>query len=445
MSAAPRERLMQVNRRIRPGAKMHRPARQAAPRMHDDSPRTTPSASAAAPSTGKTWRRRKAIGAVVLAALAVVAAGWAIRRARQATGVPAYVTASATVGPVVRSVTTTGTLNPVLTIIVGSYVSGVIQSISCDFNTQVKKGQVCARIDPRPYQTVVASAQANLANARAQLGKDQAALAYAKATYRRDAALAGTGYVSRDALDAARSAYDQAAAQIVLDRANIASRQAALDTAQVNLGYTAIVSPVDGTVVSRNVTVGQTVAASFQTPTLFLIATDMTHMQVDTNVSETDIGAVREGQQASFHVESYPERTFEARVVQVRQAPQTIQNVVTYDVVLGVDNRDQWLKPGMTATARIVVDARQRVLRIPDQALRFTPSGVAASKPANGEKQVWTLRDGRPVAVPVTLGLDDDSFSEVTGGALEPGQTVIVGERGATAKPAAGAAPRFHL
>jgi HlyD family secretion protein len=413
--------------------------------MYDDSHRTAPSAHAAAPTIGKTSRRWKAISAVVLAALVMAAAGWAIRHTRLANGAPAYATATATVGPIARTVTTTGTINPVLTIIVGSYVSGVIQSISCDFNTQVKKGQVCARIDPRPYQTVVASAQANLANARAQLGKDQAALAYAKATYLRDASLARTGYVSKDTLDAARSAYDEALAQIALDRTDIASRQAALDTAQVNLGYTDIVSPVDGTVVSRNVTVGQTVAASFQTPTLFLIATDMTRMQVDTNVSETDIGAVREGQQANFHVESYPERTFEARVVQVRQAPQTIQNVVTYDVVLGVDNRDQWLKPGMTATARIVVDARQRVLRVPDQALRFTPSGVASPKQANGEKQVWTLRDGQPVAVPVTLGLDDDSFSEITGGALKPGQTVIVGERGGAATPAAGAAPRFHL
>jgi HlyD family secretion protein len=413
--------------------------------MHDDTTPTAPPATTAAPPTGKLSRHRKAIAAAVLAILAAAAAGWLIHRARLAARAPAYVTATATVGPIARTVTTTGTINPVLTIIVGSYVSGVIQSISCDFNTQVKKGQVCARIDPRPYQTVVASAQANLANARAQLARDQAALAYAKATYQRDVSLAGSGYVSRDALDAARSAYDEAAAQIVLDRADIASHQAALDTAQVNLGYTDIVSPVDGTVVSRNVTVGQTVAASFQTPTLFLIATDMTRMQVDTNVSETDIGSIRQGQRASFHVESYPDRQFDATVVQVRQAPQTIQNVVTYDVVLGVDNRDQRLKPGMTATVRIVVDARAHVLRVPDQALRYSPSNMAAPTHLNGKKQVWTLADGRPVAVAVTLGLDDDSFSEVTAGALKPGQAVIVGERGAAATPAAGAAPRFHL
>ncbi|WP_426663869.1 efflux RND transporter periplasmic adaptor subunit [Rhodanobacter aciditrophus] len=413
--------------------------------MHDDTTPTAPPAPAAAPPTGRRPRHRKAIAAAVLAILAAATAGWAIHRSRMAARAPAYVTATATVGPIARTVTTTGTINPVLTIIVGSYVSGVIQSISCDFNTQVKKGQVCARIDPRPYQTVVASAQANLANAKAQLAKDQAALAYAKATYQRDVSLAGTGYVSRDTLDAARSAHDEAAAQIVLDRANIASRQAALDTAQVNLGYTDIVSPVDGTVVSRNVTVGQTVAASFQTPTLFLIATDMTRMQVDTNVSETDIGFIRQGQRASFHVESYPDRLFDATVVQVRQAPQTIQNVVTYDVVLGVDNRDQLLKPGMTATARIVVDARASVLRVPDQALRYSPSTVAVPARPHGEKQVWTLVDGRPVAVAVTLGLDDDSFSEVTGGTLKPGQTVIVGERSTTGPAAAGATPRLRL
>ncbi|HEX8776624.1 MAG TPA: efflux RND transporter periplasmic adaptor subunit [Rhodanobacter sp.] len=412
--------------------------------MYDDTTLTTPPAPAAAPPAGRPPRRRMAIAAAVLAALALAAAGWAAYRSRVAARAPAYATATVTVGPIARTVTTTGTINPVLTIIVGSYVSGVIQSISCDFNTQVKKGQVCARIDPRPYQSVVASASANLANARAQLGKDQAALAYAKATYLRDATLARTGYISRDALDAAHSAYDEAIAQIALDHTDIASRQAALDTAQVNLGYTDIVSPVDGTVVSRNVTIGQTVAASFQTPTLFLIATDMTRMQVDTNVSETDIGAIREGQKASFHVESYADRTFDATVVQVRQAPQTIQNVVTYDVVLGVDNRSRLLKPGMTATARIVVDARPRVLRVPDQALRYSPSGAAASARGAGGKQVWTLVDGRPVAVPVVLGLDDDSYSEVTGGALKPGQTVIVGERSAAGAPAAGAAPRFH-
>lgn len=395
-------------------------------------------------STAKPPSRWRLRAVVLLLAVIVVAAAWAVYRTRLAARETGYVTVAASVGPVVKTVTSSGTINPVLTIIIGSYVSGVIQSIACDFNTQVKKGQVCAKIDPRPYQTIVDADAALLDDARAQLVKDQAALAYAKATYARDVSLAASGYVSKDTLDAAHSAYDAAAAQIALDRATIASRAATLHAAQVNLGYTDIVSPVDGTVVSRNVAIGQTVAASFQTPTLFLIATDMTRMQVDTNVSETDIGAIREGQKASFHVESYPARSFDATVVQVRQAPQTIQNVVTYDVVLGVDNRELLLKPGMTATVKIVTDARPNVLRVPDQALRYTPSAIAPPAPRRpGEKVVWTLADGRPVAVPIVAGLDDDSFSEVLGGGLAAGQPVIVGEQAGAAQATPSTAPRF--
>ncbi|HEX6613785.1 MAG TPA: efflux RND transporter periplasmic adaptor subunit [Rhodanobacteraceae bacterium] len=330
-----------------------------------------------------------------------------------------------------------------LTVIVGSYVSGVIQSIACDFNTRVGKGQICATIDPRPYQTAVDSARAEPGNAQAQKVKDEAALAYARAAYARAQSLVKPGYVSRDMLDSARSAYRAALAQVALDSATITSREAALNAAIVNLGYTRIVSPVNGTVVSRNVTIGQTVAASFQTPTLFLIATDMTRMQVDTNVSESDIGSVREGQRASFHVESFPRRRFDATVVQVRQAPQTVQNVVTYDVVLGVDNRDLALKPGMTATARITTAARANVLRVPDQALRYVPS-AEATPAANGKgARVWTLVNGRPSPVRIVTGLDDDSFTEVLGGDLKPGERVIVGERREPAQADKATAPRF--
>ena len=184
-----------------------------------------------------------------------------------------YVTAPVTQGPIARAVIATDTVNPELTIIVGSYVSGVIQQLSCDYNTQVKAGQVCAEIDPRPYQTVVNQDKANLAVARAQIEKDKANLTYAKLNYDRNRYLAQRQSVSQDAADLAKSTYDQAAAQIGLDQATMAQRQAELDAVQVNLGYTDIVSPVDGTVMSRNVTQGQTVAASFQTPTLFLVDT----------------------------------------------------------------------------------------------------------------------------------------------------------------------------
>ena len=189
-----------------------------------------------------------------------------------------YATAVVTRGPVTRSITATGTVNPELTIIVGTYVSGPIQALYCDYNTPVKKGQVCAKIDPRPYQTVVDQNKASLAVAKAQLDKDKASLAYATVTLERDEKLVHTNAVSHDAVDLARSNYAQDEAQVTFDEATIQQRQAALDAAQVNLDYTDIVSPVDGIVVSRNVTMGQTVAASFQTPTLFLIATYLTKM-----------------------------------------------------------------------------------------------------------------------------------------------------------------------
>ncbi|WP_244137087.1 efflux RND transporter periplasmic adaptor subunit [Burkholderia pyrrocinia] len=358
-----------------------------------------------------------------------------------------FVAAPVTRGPIARTVTATGTVNPVLTIIVGSYVSGVIQSQYCDFNTRVHKGQLCAKIDPRPYQAVVNQARAELANARAQIVKDRAQLDYARQNNIRNATLLSHGIVSQDAADNARSAYEQARAQVAVDAAAIEQKAAVLDTALVNLGYTDIVSPVDGTVVSRNITIGQTVAASFQTPTLFLIATDLTHMQVDTNVSESDVGYLREGFAASFTVEAFPKRQFEGRVVQVRQAPQTVQNVVTYDAVVGVSNADLSLKPGMTATMHIVIDRRDHALRVPDQALRYTPSGTGANRegppPAPlqpSAARVWVLRDGRPVAIAIATGLDDDTYSEVTRGALVEGDRVIVAETAVHASAGTGPA-----
>ncbi|SDI35470.1 efflux RND transporter periplasmic adaptor subunit [Paraburkholderia phenazinium] len=244
-----------------------------------------------APVAGHKWRRAVWPAAVGVSLASRVAAWWLMR-------VPApvrYVSGPLTRGEVAPAVTASGTANPALTIIVGSYVSGVIQNQDCDFNTQVRKGQLCAKIDPRPYQTVVGQAKADLLNARAQLVKDQAALGYAKVAYGRDATLLPRGIVSQDTVDNAKSAYGQAVAQVAVDRSMIEQKAAVLESAQVNLDYTNIVSPVDGTGVSRNITIGQTVAASFQTPTLFLIAADLTQMEVDTNVSESDVGGVREG------------------------------------------------------------------------------------------------------------------------------------------------------
>ena len=350
-----------------------------------------------------------------------------------------YVTAPVTKGPVTRTVTATGTVNPELTIIVGTAVSGIIKELNCDYNTQVKKGQICARIDPRPYQSVVDQNKANLAIAKAQLDKDKANLTYLQLALGRAAILLPTHAVSEDAYDSAKSNYDQAVAQITFDEATIQQRQAALDAAQVNLDYTSIVSPVDGTVVSRNVTMGQTVAASFQTPTLFLIATDLTRMQVDANVSESDIGGVKPANKATFTVDAYPKRTFEGTVTQVRQSPQTVQNVVTYDIIISAANSDLTLMPGMTAASRIVIDQRKDVIRVPNQALRYTPRDApkaVAGDVSSGPSDIWLLRDGHPTSVPVVAGLDDDNFTEIVSGEVKPDDVVITGEQLATVKKA---------
>lgn len=397
-------------------------------------PKVPPTAPAV-PRFKKIWA---IAGGLALVGLAIVGIAWWLSGTGGAVN---YTTAAVTRGAVTRTVTATGTVNPVLTIIVGTYVSGVIQDLQCDYNTQVKKGQVCAKIDPRPYQTVVDQNKANLAEAKAQLLKDKAALTYAKLTFDRFEGLGRTNAVSKDAVDNAKGLYDQAQAQVDLDQAVILQRDAALAASQVNLDYTDIVSPVDGTVVSRNVTMGQTVAASFQTPTLFLIATDLTKMQVDTNVSESDIGGVKEANKASFTVDAFPKRAFDGTVNQVRQSPQTVQNVVTYDVVVGVNNSDLALKPGMTAATRIVTEQRSDVVRVPSQGLRYSPGGSAAAN-VQDQAQVWVLRDGEPVAVPVTAGLDDDSFTEIVKGELRPDDRIIVGEQRA-ADNAQTPRPRF--
>jgi HlyD family secretion protein len=360
-----------------------------------------------------------------------------------------YATAPVERGAVTRTVTATGTVNPELTIIVGTYVSGVIQELYCDYNTQVRTGQVCAKIDPRPYQTQVDQAKANLAVAKAQLEKDKAYLAYTKLSFDRATRLVQTKTVSQDTFDNAKSVFEQAQAQIAYDDATIQQRQAALDAAQVNLDYTNISSPVDGTVVSRNVTKGQTVAASFQTPTLFLIATDLTKMEVDANVSESDIGDIKAGKDAMFTVDAFPKRTFQGTVSQVRQSPQTVQNVVTYDVVVSVDNSDLALKPGMTAASRVVIDHRTDVVRVPNQALRYLPGTASGTGNQGGaptapeETTIWLLREERPVAVRVRIGLDDDNFTEIASGAVKPGDLVITGER--TARSSRPVMPRLRF
>ncbi|MGB9382523.1 efflux RND transporter periplasmic adaptor subunit [Candidatus Binatus sp.] len=347
---------------------------------------------------------------------------------------PKIVTAKVSEGPIVRSVTATGTVNPVITVQVGTYVSGPITAIYADYNAPVKKGQAIAKIDPRPYQVTVDIAHATLANSKAQLGKDQADLAYKKVTYDRNLALYKADAVSKDAVDSAYSAWQMDVAQAKLDQANIQQQTANVAAAEVNLNYTNIVSPVDGTVVSRNVDVGQTVAASFQTPTLFLIAQDLTKMQVDSNVSESDIGYVKTGQKATFRVDAFPDRDFEGIVSQVRQAPITVQNVVTYDVVVSVENPELLLKPGMTANVNVVTASKGSVVRVPIDALRFAPPGQppadsAAIDGAPGRQtRVWILKGREVSPVTITTGLSDGTWVEVADGDLQAGDRVVTDE-----------------
>jgi len=386
---------------------------------------------------------------LVLIVAAIAIAAYLLRGGTSGTR---YLTAAVTRGPIVRSVIATGTVNPVTVVQVGTYVSGPIEAIYADFNAPVKAGQLIAKIDPRPYQVKVDESAAALDNAKAQLGKDRADLAYKKITYERTQALLKAEAVSQDALDSAQSAYQQAVSQVALDRASIEQQVANLHDAQVNLNYTNIVSPVDGTVVSRNVDVGQTVAASFQTPTLFLIAKDLTQMQVDTNVSESDVGNVSNGEEAGFKVDAFPAREFEGIVTQVRQAPITVQNVVTYDVVVMVANPELLLKPGMTANVTIVTAKRADVTRVPVQALRFLPKGVrgsgeptAAADGQGNRAQVW-IPSGKGIApVSITTGLDDGNNVELLSGQLKPGDIVVTDESRASASAAATAPSTLRL
>jgi len=383
-------------------------------RDHGTKPVTTP---LSAPR--KVWAsvKKHGLAATLIAILAVVGIGIIVWRI-SAKGSVEYTTAPATRGKISRTATATGTVNPVLTIIVGTYVSGVIQNIYCDYNTRVRAGQVCAKIDPRPYQ-------ATLDQYSGQLLRDQAILSKDRTDLTRYQQLSTENSIARQQADDQSYVVSQDEATVKLD-------QGLVQSAQLNLDYTNIVSPVDGTVVSRNVTGGQTVAASFQTPTLFLIASDLKQMEVDTNTSEGDMGGVKEGNPATFTVDAYPQRIFSGTVTQVRQSPQTVQNVVTYDVVIGVDNSDLALMPGMTASTQIIIEQKNNVLRVPDQSLRYTPSGssriAAAGQSTTGKQRIWVLRNGEPLTVPVVTGLDDGNYTEIVQGDLNEGDQVITAD-----------------
>jgi len=336
-----------------------------------------------------------------------------------------YKTALVDRGPITAIVTATGTVNPVVSVQVGSQVSGKITQLMADFNSVVTKGQVLALIDQQPFQARASQARAALKSGRGNLAKAKNMANQRKLELDRMTSLRRQQFVSQSDLDLAATNFRDAQAQVDVAQAQVDQALATLDSAELDLGYTTIFSPVNGIVVSRNVDVGQTVAASFQTPTLFVIAQDLTQMQVDTNVSEADIGGVAEGKPSSFRVDAYPKQFFEGTVTQVRNAPISIQNVVTYDVVITVDNRELKLKPGMTANVTIVTAKKENPLRVPNGALRFRMPGVPVDRKIT---QVWIVDQAKQVRQTViTSGIADSLFTEITEGTLKEGDRVILG------------------
>jgi HlyD family secretion protein len=442
---------------------------------------------------------------VIVGAVALISAGvgtWAVVRGQA--GIQ-YRTAAVEHGDLNVAISSTGNPNAVVTVQVGTQVSGVVLALFADFNTKVTKGELIARIDPAPFQAKVDQAQANLdasrasvansqavvqqalagiqaansslAAAQSNVAKAQAVAEDAKVKVDRRVIMVGQGADSKEDLETAQTTYKSAVAdhtallaqqQAVEDSVKVAQAQlnvanslvaanqsqvkqftAALQSAQLDLDHTSITAPVNGVVVSRNVDVGQTVAASLAAPTLFLIAQDLTKMQVDTNVSEADVGRVRVDQPATFTVDAYPGQVFTGSVTSIRKAPINVQNVITYDAVIGVSNPDLKLFPGMTANVKIMVNQRPNVLRVPNAALRYHPASepVATTTAKSGrkgaapERAVWTLdADGKPQRVVVTTGESDGTYTEITKGDLKDGDRVIIAALAKSA-PASGGSP----
>ena len=365
-----------------------------------------------------------------------------------------YKTARVERGTVISTVTATGTINPVVSVQVSSQVPGTILSLQADFNSVVKAGAVLARIDPAPFEKRRDQAAANLEIAKANAAKARSDVAQRKRELERGQVLLQQQFISQNEVDLVRTAYEGAVALLSVTDAQVKQAEAFLDGAELDLKYTVIRSPVDGIVMARNVEVGQIVNAGPQIPSPFLIALDLTKIQVHTNVSESDIGGVTNGVKAAFTVDAYPRQVFQGRVHQVRNAPISLLNVVTYNVVVEVDNRDLRLRPGMTANVTIIAARKDQVLKVPNVALRFTLSKserlneqapgptsyradsetktlravVALGDQAGDSKTVWKLGPSdNPEQVPVRLGISDGTMTELVSGDLKDGDDLIIG------------------
>jgi len=381
------------------------------------------------------WVRRHWRGLTpILLILLVLAAALvfeAVRRPRTKPSPFRFETAAVTRGPIQARVTASGTVSALVTVQVGSQISGRIQWLGADFNTVVRRGQVVARIDPSLYAAAVEQARARVLTAVANRELAGSQRANVRMQAERNRTLRRQSLIAQSALDDAETALRVAEAQVRAATAQEADARATLHQAEINLAYTTIVAPIDGVVISRNVDVGQTVAATLQSPTLFLVAQDLRRMQVDTSVAEADVGRIAKGMTATFTVDAYPAETFRGTIREVRNAPQTVQNVVTYDAVIDVENAELKLKPGMTANVTVVYADRADVLRLPNAAVRFrAPPALVTSAPAApalrpDQRLVWLLREGQPHPTAVRLGVSDGVLSEVLEGELAPGDAVV--------------------
>lgn len=408
----------------------------------------------------------------LVGAIALLATGgigyWLVSANGQQAG---YKFAKIEKGPLSAAVAAAGTLNPVSAVQISSQISGQIKEILVDFNATVKKGQLIARIDPETYQHRVRQAEADLEATRsavnvqrAQAYQAQVNLAEAQRDFERKRTLVEKNFISAAERDKARTAYEAARAQVQLTEAQVKNseavvrqREAQVAQARVDLGRTEIRSPVDGIVVKRSVEPGQTVAASLQAPEMFIVARNLSDMQVETSIDEADVGRVQLAQKASFTVDAFPGRTFHGEVRQVRKAATVVSNVVTYTVIVSAANPDLTLLPGMTANVRIVTAQKEDVLKVANAALRFKPENDAAKvsrgdtppgerRPTNRGKapsRVWIVgADGKPQAIEVQTGITDGTATEVSGEGVSEGMEVIVGAT-ASAKPGAPGGPRM--
>lgn len=378
---------------------------------------------------GKLLLKKRVIIPIIVAA-ALGAYGYSYVQSHKVT----YMTKELSRCTITDVVEASGTINPVNTVSVGSTVSGLMKEIYVDYNSEVKKGQLLAQIDPATFQAQVDQNRAQINNAEANLAKLNAEMVYAEKTYIRYKNLYKKNFVARSELDQAESDYLAKKASIGAQRASIAQSRASYNTAMTNLGYTKIVAPVDGTIISRDIDVGQPVAASFQAPELFTIAQDLTKMQIEVNVSEADIGLVKEGQEVEYTLDGYPDSTFYGKVTQVRLDSTTTSNVVTYTVIVSVNNDDLKLKPGMTANVSIITKRSENVMCAPSVAMKYSPE-------TNGQKYqnqgIWVLENGKPKRIDIKEGASDDSNVEIISKVLKVGDKIIIGSTGGGKKPTA--------